>query len=120
MTGEAPADSQAQQARVEFSLREEAARVARLEAEAGMAGEAVTTEQANRRLRNGIAVAALTLMALQVLAANGIFAWYGVAGGWDVPSSAVTAWMGTTVIEVVSVVLVIVNYLFPGERGKYA
>jgi hypothetical protein len=27
---------------------------------------------------------------------------------------------GTTVIEVVSVVLVVVNYLFPGERRKYA
>jgi membrane protein implicated in regulation of membrane protease activity len=72
------------------------------------------------RLRNAIAVAALILMALQVLAANGIFAWYGLAGGWDVPFSAVTAWMGTTVIEVVSVVLVIVNYLFPVERRKYA
>jgi hypothetical protein len=57
---------------------------------------------------------------LQVLAANGIFAWYGIAAGWAVPSSAVTAWMGTTVIEVVAVVLVIVNYLFPGERRKYA
>ena len=120
MTVEAPGDANAKQVRVDFSLREEAARVAKLEAEADMAGEAVVTEQANRRLRNAIAVAALILMALQVLAANGIFAWYGLAGGWDVPSSAVTAWMGTTVIEVVSVVLVIVNYLFPGERGKYA
>lgn len=75
MTGEALGDAMAKQARVEFSLREEAARVVRLEAEADMAGEAVATEQANRRLRN---------------------------------------------VEVVSVVLVIVNYLFPGERGKYA
>ena len=49
-----------------------------------MLGEAVVTEQANRRLRNAIAVAALILMALQVLAANGIFAWYGVAAAWDV------------------------------------
>lgn len=40
--------------------------------------------------------------------------------GEVVPSSAVTAWMGTTVIEVVSVVLVVVNYLFTGERWKYA
>jgi membrane protein implicated in regulation of membrane protease activity len=85
-----------------------------------MAGEVVLTEQANRRLRNGIAVAALVLMALQVLAANGIFAWYGVAAAWNVPASTVTAWMATTVIEVVSVVLVNVNYLFPAERRKYA
>ena len=38
-----------------------------------MLDEAVVTEQANRRLRNGIAIAALILMALQILAANGIF-----------------------------------------------
>ncbi|HWH19981.1 MAG TPA: hypothetical protein VN671_05575 [Solirubrobacterales bacterium] len=105
---------------LDVGVRVAEAKAAKLEAEAEMAGEAVITEQANRRLRNGIAVAALILMALQVLAANGIFAWYGLAGGWDVPSSAVTAWMGTTVIEVVSVVLVIVNYLFPVERRKYA
>lgn len=120
MTGSTSRDAEIAHTHHELDLRAEAARVARLEAEADMAGEAVATEQANRRLRNGIAVAALILMALQVLAANGIFAWYGLAGGWDVPSSAVTAWMGTTVIEVVSVVLVIVNYLFAGERRKYA
>ncbi len=85
-----------------------------------MAGEAVMTEKANRRLRNAIAVAALVLMALQVLAANGIFAWYGLAGAWDIPSSAVTAWMGTTVVEVVAVVLVVMNYLFPNGGRKYA
>ena len=47
--------------------------MARLEAEAGLLGEAVVTEQDNRRLRN-----------------------------------------------VVSVVLVIVNYLFPAGRRQYA
>jgi hypothetical protein len=113
-------DAESTQAMVAFSLRAEEARVAKLEAEVGMAGEAVFTEQRNRELRNGIAVAALVLMALQVLAANGIFAWYGVAAAWDVPAAAITAWMGTTVVEVVSVVLVIVNYLFPAERRKYA
>jgi hypothetical protein len=100
--------------------RAESARAAKLEAEADMLGERVATEEENRKLRFGIAIAALILMALQVLAANGIFAWYGVAAGWAVPSSAITAWMATTVIEVVSVVLVVVNYLFPGERRKYA
>jgi hypothetical protein len=107
-------------ARKLFMLRAEAAGAAKLEAEAGMLSEAVVTEQANRKLRNGIAVAALAVMVAQILAANGIFAWYGLAAGWDVPSAAVTAWMGTTVVEVVSVVLVIVNYLFPAERRKYA
>jgi hypothetical protein len=115
-----PEPQEARHPLFELSVRAAEAETAKLEAEAGMAGEAVITEQANRRLRNAIAVAALILMALQVLAANGIFAWYGLAAGWAVPSSAVTAWIGTTVIEVVSVVLVVVNYLFPGERRKYA
>ena len=103
-----------------FALRAEEAQIAKLEAEADMAGERVATEAENRRLRFGIAIAALGLMALQVLVANGIFGWYGVAAGWDVPSSAVAAWLGATVVEVVAVVLVIVNYLFPGEGRRYA
>jgi hypothetical protein len=103
-----------------LDLRGKAARVAKLEAEADMLGERVATEQENRKLRYGIAIAALVLMAVQVLVANGIFGWYGVTAGWDVPSSAIGAWLGTTVVEVVAVVLVIVNYLFPNERREYA
>jgi H+/Cl- antiporter ClcA len=83
-------------------------------------GERVTTEQENRRLRFGIAIAALVLMAVQVLLANAIFGWYGASAGWDVPSSAIGAWLGTTVVEVVAVVLVIVNHLFPDEGPGYA
>jgi hypothetical protein len=120
MTEPSPEQSDSERRHADLSFRAAQAEVAKLEAEADIAGEAVATEQANRRLRNAIALAALMLMAFQVLAANGIFAWYGLAGAWDIPSSAVTAWMGTTVIEVVSVVLVIVNYLFPGERRDYA
>ncbi len=120
MTHQTNEDFDFQLARALVDYRAESARAAQLEAEADMLGEAVVTEQANRRLRNAIAIAALILMALQVLAANGIFAWYGVAAGWAVPSSAVTAWLGTTVVEVVAVVLVIVNYLFPVERRRYA
>jgi hypothetical protein len=66
-------DAASTQAMVAFSLRAEEAKVAKLEAEAGMLGEAVVTEQANRKLRNAV-----------------------------------------------SVVLVIVNYLFPAEPRKYA
>ena|ERR1700743_2479650 len=107
-------------ARLGFDLRAEEARVAKLEAEAGMAGERVSTEQENRRLRFGIAIAALALMGMQVLAANGVFVWFGISAGWAVPSSAIAAWLGTTVVEVVAVVLVIVNYLFPNGRQEYA
>jgi hypothetical protein len=101
-------------------IRAAKAEAAKLEAEAEMAGERVATEQENRRLRFGIAIAALALMALQVLVANGIFGWYGVAAGWAVPAAAIGAWLGATVVEVVAVVLVIVNHLFPDEGRKFA
>jgi uncharacterized membrane protein YdbT with pleckstrin-like domain len=120
MTSPESLDLDREKARLEFETRGEAAQVAKLEAEADMAGERVATEQENRKLRFGIAITALTLMALQILVANGIFGWYGVAADWDVPSSAIGAWLGTTVVEVVAVVLVIVNYLFPSERRMYA
>jgi hypothetical protein len=103
-----------------FEIRAEEARIAKLEAEAGLLAERVAAEQENRRLRFGIAIAALVLMALQVLVANGMFGWYGVAAGWDVPSAAITAWLGTTVVEVVAVVLVIVNHLFPDGGREFA
>jgi hypothetical protein len=120
MTRRSNEDGDLQLAKHLLQVRAQAAEAAKLEAEADMVGERVATEKENRRLRFGIAIAALTLMAVQVLAANGIFAWYGLAAAWDVPSSAVTAWMGTTVVEVVAVVLVIVNHLFPKERRGYA
>jgi hypothetical protein len=120
MTGPEVEDGQADVKLLDLALRAKAARVARLEAEAGLLGERVATEQENRRLRFGIAIAALVLMALQVLAANGVFVWFGTAAGWAIPSSAISAWLGTTVVEVVAVVLVVVNYLFPGGRREYA
>jgi uncharacterized membrane protein YdbT with pleckstrin-like domain len=120
MTRRSSDDVDLQRARHLLRVRAEAAETAKLEAEADMLGERVATETENRKLRFGIAIGALVLMALQVFAANGIFAWYGVAAGWDVPSSAISAWMGTTVVEVVAVVLVIVNYLFPNEGRTYA
>lgn len=83
-------------------------------------GEAVFTEQANRRLRYPVAIAALVVMVLQVAASNVIFGWYGDTNGWDVPPLAISAWLGATVVEVIGVVLVVVNYLFPAEGRKFA
>jgi hypothetical protein len=104
----------------DFEMRAEEARVSGLEAEANLLRERVATERENRRLRFGVAIAALVLMGLQVLAANGVFVWFGTAAGWAIPSSAISAWLGTTVVEVVAVVLVVVNYLFPGGGREFA
>ena len=57
-------------------------------------------------------------MLAQILAANATFVWYGDTNGWDISSAAISSWMGTTVIQVVSVVLVITKYLFPNPKNK--
>jgi hypothetical protein len=71
------------------------------------------TERANRRLRESFAKGALAAMVLQIIAANAVFVWYGDTNGWDIPGMAISAWLGATVVQVVAVVLVIMNYLFP-------
>jgi hypothetical protein len=91
--------------------------VAKLKTEVDKLKEELATEKDNRSLRYGIAIAALVVMALQVMASNAIFVWYGDTNGWEISSTAISAWMGTTVVEVVSVVLVIVKYLFPNNKS---
>jgi hypothetical protein len=92
--------------------------VERLKAEVEQLREELASEAQNRKLRLPIAIAALVVMVLQVLASNAIFVWYGDTNGWDISAAAISAWMGTTVVEVVGVVLVIMNYLFPRSRQK--
>ena len=75
--------------------------------------DALDTEQENRKTRRWVANVALTVMLMQIVAANATFIWYGDTNGWDISPAAISAWMGATVIQVVSVVLVIINYLFP-------
>jgi hypothetical protein len=83
--------------------------------EAGLARlkDELDTEKANRKQRKYVANGALLVMLLQIAAANATFVWYGDTNGWDISPAAISAWMGATVIQVVSVVLVIINYLFP-------
>jgi hypothetical protein len=71
------------------------------------------TDRANRQLREDFARRALVVMAIQIVVANAVFIWYGDTNGWVIPSAAISAWLGATVIQVVAVVLVIMNYLFP-------
>jgi uncharacterized membrane protein YdbT with pleckstrin-like domain len=100
----------------DFQHRAERAQAAKLETEVEALREDLASEVQNRKLRYPIAVGALVVMVLQVAASNAIFGWYGDANAWDVSAAAVSAWMGTTVVEVVAVVLVVMNYLFPGSR----
>ena len=115
-----PTDEELQRQRRHVEIQGEETKVARLEAEVAKLREELTTEVENRRLRHPIAIAALVVMVLQVAASDVIFVWYGDTSGWQISAAAISAWMGTNVIEVVAVVLVIVNYLFPNRKGMSA
>jgi hypothetical protein len=110
----------AEQEKSDAGVRIERAQAAKLEAEVEALREALSSETQNRKLRYPIAIAALLVMVLQVFVSNAIFGWYGDSNAWDISAAAISAWMGTTVVEVVAVVLVVMNYLFPNGRRKYA
>jgi hypothetical protein len=98
--------------------RVEGAQAAKLETEVEALREELASEVQNRKLRYPVAIGALALMVIQVALSNAIFGWYGDTNAWDIPSAAISVWMGTTVVEVIGVVLVVMNYLFPtAERG---
>jgi hypothetical protein len=56
----------------------------------------------------------LGLLAVQILIVDGVlglYAWKGVS--WDVDPLIVDVWLGGTVIEVIAIVLVVTQHLFP-------
>lgn len=120
MTQDETLDLEIRRENPDFRLRVERAEAAKLETEVAALREALASDVQNRRLRYPIAVGALVVMVLQVAASNAIFGWYGDTNAWSISAAAISAWMGTTVVEVVAVVLVVMNYLFPNGRGKYA
>lgn len=74
----------------------------------GLAGQ-----EADLALRKRIANGALVLMVVQILVANGIFVWYGDTNGWNIPPAAISTWLGATVVQIVGVVYVVTQSLFP-------
>jgi predicted Kef-type K+ transport protein len=100
--------------------RVESAEAAKLEAEVDTLRERLASDEQSRRLRYPIAIGALLVMVLQVVVSNAIFGWYGDSNAWDISAAAISAWMGTTVVEVVAVVLVVMNYLFPRAAERTA
>jgi predicted Kef-type K+ transport protein len=108
------------QERSDGALRIERAEAARLETQVDALREQLASDVQSRRLRYPIAIGALFVMVLQVVVSNAIFGWYGDANAWNISAAAISAWMGTTVVEVVAVVLVVINYLFPRSVERAA
>ncbi|MEZ0577300.1 hypothetical protein [Nocardioides sp. MH1] len=72
-------------------------------------------------LRKRVAKYTYVATAVQIGIADAVFvmyAWWGVS--WSVPTEAIAAWLGATVIQVIAVLLVITRYLFPdgGRRSR--
>lgn len=116
----AQSDEELDHRRREAEVKGEETKVAQLEADVEKLVEGLQTARENRRLRQPIAIAALVAMLAQVALSDAIFVWYGDTNGWNISAAAISVWMGTNVVEVVAVVLVIVNYLFPNGRQKDA
>jgi hypothetical protein len=102
----------------EINLRGKQVELEKKEADLAQQRHTLDTEKDNRKLRKYVANGALLVMLAQVVAANGTFIWYGDTNGWDISPAAISSWMAATVAQVVSVVLVITNYLFPNPKGK--
>lgn len=122
ITGPPTGDGARDRVRTDLQIAREKgmAEVAGLQAEVAKLEEELASEIQNRKMRHPIAIVALVVMILQVAASDVIFVWYGDTNGWNISAAAISAWMGTNVIEVVAVVLVIANYLFPNARQKSA
>jgi Na+/glutamate symporter len=80
--------------------------------------EQLEAEKENRKLRRGWAIGAVIVMLIQIAVADAIFVWYGDTNAWDIPTVAISIWLSATVVQVVSVVLVITHYLFSTEKSK--
>lgn len=73
----------------------------------------------NVRLRKIVGYGMLSLMAAQVVLADGVFLKYAGRVGWgNLEVGAIQAWLAATVIQVVGVVTVITKSLFPAKGAR--
>ena len=78
----------------------------------------VDRAKADLKLSKVVGYGALSVMGVQVLIADAAFFFYGFDNGWKIPATAIDAWLAAAVIQVIGVVLVIMNYLFPAGRTQ--
>src|SRR5581483_7715728 len=78
-------------------------------------------KRSDLRMVKIVGYGALAAMAIQIVAADGGFYLYGHAYSWRMPPEAIIGWLSATVVQIVAVVLVITNYLFPpgGNRRSH-
>ena len=69
-----------------------------------------------RKIRKKIVYPVLCGAGVQFVVADIVFVIYGNANCWHIPSVVMTAWLSATVVQIVGVVLIVMNYLFPKSR----
>src|ERR1700691_2770025 len=73
------------------------------------------------RLKRIYALALLVGLGVQVFIVDAAFVAYAWAGvNWNVAEPVMSIWLGATVINVIGVVLVVTNYLFPQRTTRGA
>jgi hypothetical protein len=66
------------------------------------------------KLRKRVATFALWAVAIQLVAADVAFFTYAWVGEhWKLPVAAIDVWLGATVVQIIGILYVITNYLFP-------
>lgn len=59
----------------------------------------------------------LIAMCIQIVFSNVVLVIYGITVRWHLPTAVISTWFGVSVAQVITVVLVIVHYLFPNRDG---
>lgn len=65
------------------------------------------------RLKKVYAWILLILLTLQMATVDVGIYFYGVNNAWDIDPTVLHWWLGSTVVEIVGIVLVVTRYLFP-------
>lgn len=87
-----------------------------LAADQRIANAAAVRAESDNALRKTYADNILRILIAELLVSNGVFIAYAWAGRkWNVPTAAINAWLGATVVQVVGIVLVVTRHLFPNR-----
>jgi hypothetical protein len=81
-----------------------------------MSSEELATESRRHDLglRKRVGTFAIVGVSAELIIANVVFILYAWLGEhWKVPTAAINVWLGATVVQVVGILYVITNYLFP-------
>lgn len=73
-------------------------------------------QQQDVRMRKHLGYGAMTVVAVQMVAANVFFGWYMVAADAKPQPEVMLGWMGMTVVQVIGVILVVTRNLFPPQK----